>query len=137
MPKTLTLILFEQSKYFPNNTAHWGLLLREHGLKTGELFHAGKGSLITGMTRFEVIPDVEPVNSSSIRASVEVAAELHLSNHELTAICKEVEKGRRFDLIVNNCQRFCAQVLERLVANGTLTQAQYDALATKGFRPLV
>ncbi|OAL70348.1 hypothetical protein A7D00_5314 [Trichophyton violaceum] len=137
MPKTLTLVCYKQSRFFPENTAHWGLLLQEQGAKSGRLFHVTKESYRTGMTDYRQDMNIVPTFSASLRASVEVASGLDLDVDTLDRLCIEVARGRRFDFVVNNCQRFCAQVLQRLVQNGTITQAQFDALATKGFRPLV
>ncbi|KAK2855533.1 hypothetical protein FQN49_005100 [Arthroderma sp. PD_2] len=137
MPNTLTLLCFQQSRFFPDNTAHWGLFLREEGAERGTLFHAAKDSLTRGMTEPEAVPGINPRATKSLRASVEVASGLALDSGTLNNICNQVAENRRFDFIVNNCQRFCSQILQRLVDDGTITQAQFDALAIKGFRPLV
>ena len=83
------------------------------------------------------MPNINPVASASLRASVEVASGLVLTNSMLDVQCRAAAQGRPFDLVVNNCQRFCSQILQRLVNNGIITQDQFDALAEKGFQPLV
>jgi hypothetical protein len=60
-----------------------------------------------------------------------------LTNDALDVQCRAAAQDRPFDLVVNNCQRFCSQILQRLVNNGTITQDQFDALAAKGFQPLI
>lgn len=59
-----------------------------------------------------------------------------VTNDALDVQCRAAAQNRPFDLVVNNCQRFCSQILQRLVNNGTITQDQFDALAAKGFQPL-
>jgi hypothetical protein len=71
------------------------------------------------------------------RASVEVGSGLSLTKLVLHKTCGATARGRPFDLVVNNCQRFCSHILQGLLDNGTITQDQFDALAAKGFEPLV
>ncbi|EER39929.1 predicted protein [Histoplasma capsulatum var. duboisii H88] len=137
MSRTLTLLCFEQSRLFPQDTAHWALYLWDAHAETGTLFHARKDSLASGQTLYEPIADVSPMASRSLRASVEVASGLALSDEALDVQCRAAAQNRPFDLVVNNCQKFCSQILQRLVNNGTITQGQFDALAVKGFQPLI
>ena len=83
------------------------------------------------------MPNINPTVSRSLSVSVEVASGLVLTNDMLDTQCRAAEQGRPFDLVVNNCQRFCSQILQRLVNHGSITQDQFDALAAKGFQPLV
>ncbi|OAX85254.1 hypothetical protein ACJ72_00376 [Emergomyces africanus] len=83
------------------------------------------------------IKDVSPMASRSLRASVEVASGLALSDEALDVQCRAAAQNRPFDLVANNCQKFCSQILQRLVNNGAITQGQFDALAVKGFQPLI
>ncbi|KAG5296842.1 hypothetical protein I7I48_05783 [Histoplasma ohiense] len=50
MSRTLTLLFFEQSRLFPQDTAHWALYLWDAHAETGTLFHARKDSLASGQT---------------------------------------------------------------------------------------
>ena len=66
-----------------------------------------------------------------------VASGLTLDDAGLDVQCRAAAEGRPFDLVVNNCQRFCTQILQRLVNSGVLTEEQFYALPAKGFQPLV
>lgn len=78
-----------------------------------------------------------PQNTSSLRAAVQVASGLQLDSERLRKLCQAIAKDRPFDLVVNNCQAFCTEILVELVRDGTITRAEFDALATKGFTPIV
>jgi hypothetical protein len=78
-----------------------------------------------------------PHQTKSLRAAVQVASGLRLDFDRLKALCEAIASDRPFDLVVNNCQAFCTEVLVELVRNGTITRAEFDALATKGFTPIV
>ncbi|KAJ5796414.1 uncharacterized protein N7518_004954 [Penicillium psychrosexuale] len=86
---------------------------------------------------YEPLPNVNPAVSRLLHASVEIASGINLTNDALDVQCCAAAQNRLFDLIVNNCLRFCTEILQRLVNNGTITQDQFDALAEKGFQPLV
>lgn len=73
--------------------------------------------------------NINPATSRSLEASVEIATGLNLTDDELDALCIAAAENRPFDLVVNNCQRFCHEILQRLVGDGTITQDQVDALA--------
>lgn len=103
---------------------------------TGTLFHASKDSMTSGQTVYRQVPNMNPTASRSLQASVEIASGLTLSNATLDVQCQAAARGRPFDLAVNNCQRFCTQILQRLVNNAIITQEQFDALEAKGFEPL-
>ncbi|EPS95489.1 hypothetical protein FOMPIDRAFT_1132325 [Fomitopsis schrenkii] len=134
---TLALACFSQSTFWPEDTAHWGLFLYVPGQMEGDLFHILKDSDHARRTQLERVARKNPRRSSSLSQFVEVASNLSLTPERLHEICLRIADGRPFDLIVNNCQRFCSEVLEYLVATGWITQAELDALSTKGFRPLV
>ena len=85
---------------------------------------------------YQQVKNIRPTASRSLRASVEVASGLVLTDDMLDVQCRAAAQNRPFDLAVNNCQRFCTQVLQRLVNNGTISQTQFAALASKGFQPL-
>lgn len=68
---------------------------------------------------------------------MEVASQLALTDAMVDVQCRAAAQNRPSDLVVNNCQRFCSEILHRLVNNGTITQDQFNALAQKGFQPLV
>ena len=80
---------------------------------------------------------MNPRNTKSLSRYVEVTSELSLTKDTFIAICKHLAHDRPFDLIVNNCQRWCSEVLMHLVHDGWITQAHVDALTEKGFTPLV
>lgn len=82
------------------------------------------------------MPNINPTASRSLQASVEIASGLTLSDATLDVQCQAAAQGRPFDLAVNNCQRFCTQILQRLVNNAIITREQFDALGAKGFEPL-
>ncbi|OJD25238.1 hypothetical protein ACJ73_03396 [Blastomyces percursus] len=69
MSRTLTLLCFEQSRLFPQDTAHWALYLWDAHAETGTLFHVRKDSLASGQKLYEPIADVSPMASRSLRAS--------------------------------------------------------------------
>ncbi|KAI3126333.1 hypothetical protein CBS147326_7606 [Penicillium roqueforti] len=137
MTRTSTLLCFNQSRWFPEDTAHWALFLWDAPAATGTLFHASKASLLSGTTSYEPMDNINPATSRSLQASVEIATGLNLTDDELDALCIAAAENRPFDLVVNNRQRFCHEILQRLVGDGTITQDQVDALAAKGFHPLV
>lgn len=85
---------------------------------------------------YERIPGMNIRSSRSLRASVEIATGLALTDRQLDVQCRSAAHGRPFDLAVNNCQRFCTQILQRLVNSGIITQQEFDALEAKGFQPL-
>ncbi|KGQ01156.1 hypothetical protein PAAG_12194 [Paracoccidioides lutzii Pb01] len=85
----------------------------------------------------QLVRNVNPMASSSLRALVEVASGVRLTDQMLDAHCISAAHDRSFDLVYNNSQRFCSQVLQRLVYNRVITQSQFDELAMKGFQPLV
>lgn len=82
------------------------------------------------------MPDVEPAYSATLKRSVIVASELELDFATLHPLCEAAAVNRPFDLVVNNCQRFCSEVLRRLVNRGVLTEDQYNQLEAKGFTPI-
>ncbi|TAQ87788.1 hypothetical protein B7494_g3869 [Chlorociboria aeruginascens] len=86
---------------------------------------------------YERIPSLTPTTSHSLKRSVEVANGLQLDDSVLEVQCRAAAQDRQFDLVVNNCQRFCTEILQRLVNNGIITEEQYNALPAKGFTPLV
>ncbi|EEH23072.1 hypothetical protein PABG_05283 [Paracoccidioides brasiliensis Pb03] len=135
----LTLLCFRQSSLFPQETAHWALqvLLWNPNAPSGSLFHVSKESLASGQTSYRLVRNVNPMASSSLRALVEVASGVRLTDQMLDAHCISIAHDRSFDLVYNNSQRFCSQVLQRLVYNRVITQSQFDELALKGFQPLV
>lgn len=59
-----------------------------------------------------------------------------MTQNDFLFMCKYVADDRPFDLVVNNCQRWCSQVLVYLVEEGYITRAQLAALTAKGFTPL-
>ncbi|KZT65065.1 hypothetical protein DAEQUDRAFT_731795 [Daedalea quercina L-15889] len=132
---TLCLLGFYQSPLFPSGTAHWGLYLYSPGERSGTLYHVSKESIV-GATKYDR-QRFTPTISQSLRQSVEVASGLALDEGTLNLVCARLAHNRPFDLVVNNCQRYCTEVLVELVRNGTLTQAQFDALSRKGFTPLI
>jgi hypothetical protein len=86
---------------------------------------------------YQQVLNINPTASRSLQASVEVASGLVLTDDALDVQCRAGAQGRPFDLVVNNCQRFCSQILQRLVNNRIITQDQFNALAAKGFQPLI
>ncbi|PGH05706.1 hypothetical protein AJ79_06722 [Helicocarpus griseus UAMH5409] len=94
MPRTLTLLCFQQSALFPQNTVHWGLYLwdNQQGANGGTLFHAHKESLSAGRKIYRPAPQQNPMNFRSLRASVEVSSGLSLTDGELNRLCDEVAK---------------------------------------------
>ncbi|KZT03198.1 uncharacterized protein LAESUDRAFT_377583 [Laetiporus sulphureus 93-53] len=137
MSSTLSLVLFKQSSLFPQDTAHWALFLAQNGAPTGTLFRVSKESLI-GRTNYPgPIVDQKPTDSSSLRSVVIIKSGSNITDAALHTACLAAAQGRPFDLIVNNCQRFCTEVLVRLVNAAYISQAEFDALASKGFTPLV
>lgn len=89
------------------------------------------------MQQVDRIAAMNPRQSRSLTQFVEVSSNVRLTGDELEGICRRIAHNRPFDLVVNNCQRFCSEVLEYLVEAGHITQAELDALGAKGFHPLV
>lgn len=110
--------------------------LAESNSAVGTLFHATKASLRTGKTQYKPIDHVNPNHSKSLRRVVLVTSNSVLTTRVLDTICDAAAQGRPFDLIVNNCQRFCTEVLITLVSMGYVSQAEFESLRIKGFTPL-
>jgi hypothetical protein len=72
-----------------------------------------------------------PTVSKSLQASLEIASATTFSNATLDVRCQAAARTRPFDLAVNNCQRFCTHILQRLVNNAIISQERFDALRTK------
>lgn len=134
MSKQLYLLTFTQF-LSSDKTAHWGFYLVETGHHTGRVYHVSKDQVVGAQTVFSNF-NMTPTQSKGIRAST-LIANVNFDNDYMDAICQAVSKERRFDLVVNNCQRWCAQVLAELVKHGKLTEAEVKALKSKGFQPLV
>ncbi|KAI0791991.1 hypothetical protein C8Q75DRAFT_614392 [Abortiporus biennis] len=137
MPTTLTLLLFTQFSLFPQDTAHWALYLANDGATSGTLFHASKDSMTTRQTVYQSIPNFSATQSHSLRSAVVVKAGSNLTTSIIDTQCRAAAQNRPFDLIKNNCQKFCSQVLVRLKNSGHITQAEFDALERKGFKPII
>ena len=86
---------------------------------------------------YSIIYHMQPHKSGSLKRSVVVANGLQLDDIALDVQCRAAAEGRPFDLVVHNCQRFCTEILRRLVNNDIITEEQYNELSAKGFTPLV
>ncbi|CAD0087968.1 unnamed protein product [Aureobasidium vineae] len=75
--------------------------------------------------------DITPQHTKSLKRSIIVANELQLDEETLNSLCKAAAQNRAFDLVVNNCQRFCTEILQRLVNNGYITRQQFATLPEK------
>lgn len=134
MAKQLYLLTFTQF-LSSDKTAHWGFFLVNSGARRGQVYHVAKDQIVGGMTNYSSF-ETTPTQSKGIRQA-NLIADVAFDEQYMDAICQAVSKERKFDLIVNNCQRWCAQILAELVRHGQLTQAQVDALKARGFEPLV
>ncbi|KAI0791999.1 hypothetical protein C8Q75DRAFT_615018 [Abortiporus biennis] len=136
MPTTLSLLLFTQLPLFPQDTAHWALYLATDGATKGTLFHASKDSLPT-QTIYKAVTNFSATQSQSLRSAVIVKTGSNLTDSIIDTQCRAAAQNRPFDLVKNNCQKFCSQVLVRLKNSGHITQAEFDALERKGFKPII
>ncbi|PGH18103.1 hypothetical protein AJ79_00731 [Helicocarpus griseus UAMH5409] len=137
--KTLSLLLYKQSPIiFPTKTAHWALFLWNEKTLKGDIFHASKDGVMAGRTdpMWDANEAVTRLGRS-LKKRVEIARGLQITPDQLYEISVDVADGRRFDLLVNNCQRYVTEILNRLVQGGHITRQQVDALAAKGFKPIV
>ncbi|KAI0634805.1 hypothetical protein C8Q77DRAFT_1104137 [Trametes polyzona] len=136
---TLTLITRPQSAFLPDNTAtaHWSLYLWDPDLNIGTVYQVAKESYFRGNTVTNHREMVRPQDIAAVSASVVVASGLHITHDVMRDVCRRVAYNRPFDLVRNNCQRYCMQVLQELVTGGHLDQHMISALWTKGFTPLI
>ncbi|KAK2880087.1 hypothetical protein FQN49_000601 [Arthroderma sp. PD_2] len=132
---SLYLVLYKQAPIFPQNTAHWALYLENEGAASGTLFHASKESL-AGETRYKYATGTKARQSKNLRSAILVKSGTQLTFGLLHPICKATAQGRPFDLVVNNCQRFCSEILVKLVNSGHISAADFANLKNKGFTPL-
>ncbi|OJD12998.1 hypothetical protein AJ78_06491 [Emergomyces pasteurianus Ep9510] len=81
--------------------------LEPEGSSIGNLYTAFKGS-IAGKTEYEEKETIRARDSKSVRSAILlVKADSRLDFKYLDQICRATAEGRQFDLIVNNCQRYC------------------------------
>ncbi|OJD13892.1 hypothetical protein ACJ73_09149 [Blastomyces percursus] len=123
MSRTLTLLCFEQSRLFPQDTAHWALYLWDAHAETGTLFHARKDSLASGQTLYEPIADVSPMASRSLRSSVEVASGLALSDEALDVQCRAARKIAPSILFPTTARSSAARSCNASLTTGQLLRA--------------
>lgn len=81
--------------------------------------------------------DWNPFLSKSLTRLVEVASGIDMTRNDFLFMCYHLADDLPFDFVVNNCQRWCSEVLAHLVETGYITQAQVAALTAKGFTPFV
>lgn len=115
MTKQLYLLTFTQF-IASDKTAHWGFYLVDSGAAKGQAYHVAKDQLVGGMTKYSSFQST-PTHSKGIRQA-QLIADVSFDDQYMDAICQAVSKERKFDLIVNNCQRWCAQILAELVEHG-------------------
>jgi hypothetical protein len=136
MSKTLQLILFTQSYFFPQSTAHWALYL------TDDVSTDGKGRLYH-IVKLDMAREPEfrdeafcPSASQTLRGAIVVANDTDLTEEELRETCADVSKHRKYDPLQNNCQNWVTDVLQDLVYDGRIRQEDVDILPKRGFAPI-
>jgi len=134
----LYLLSFEQSFFgiSTNQTTHWGFFLTNQGSFTqGILHHASKESYTSGQTAYEFKP-YTPTRSHGLIKAVKVATmPSNFTDTDMQTICNIISAQRSFNLATNNCQKWCTEILEKMVAQGLITVTTAD-LQNQGFVPL-
>ncbi|KAJ5895557.1 hypothetical protein N7495_007248 [Penicillium taxi] len=102
MPRALSLSYASDNPAFSLKILHIGL---HENAVTGTIYHATKELLKSGQTLYEPVLNMFPVSTNSLRASVEIASGLKLTDQELDVQCRSAAIDRSFDIVFNNCQR--------------------------------
>ena len=135
----LYLLSFEQSFFgiSTNQTTHWGFFLTNQGTfgTQGVLHHASKDSYTSGQTEYEFRVYTPTRSHGLIKAAKVATMPTNFTDTDMQTICKIVSTQRSFNLATNNCQKWCTEILEKMIAQSLITVTPAD-LQAQGFVPL-
>src|SRR5579859_2367269 len=107
----LCLLVFKVPRLVPNRIAHWALYLPPEDGETGDgrIYSVKKAALSSKKTQL-VVDEYDPYREDIISIPL---PDINIGAAQLKAICDEVTKDRRFNLLNQNCQVWVAEVVTK------------------------
>lgn len=129
MCAAINIVTFKRTERFklPNKYEHWGLFVRYED-ESERLYHADKTSITNTQTKYET-KQWSPNRSKKVDLIVLVGySSASFTDAEMVKICDNITQDRVFNTLTNNCQEWVKSVLDRLVEQRFLANANYELL---------